>query len=109
MKQRRPDKKEQVNTHSVPIHSASTLHPLNILHQILNRTYLDPPLLSKPQASIPSHHPIVTPNFWNSRYDLSILHKFRDDTRLRLARQPTELHCRLCMSRACPDTSGSGL
>lgn len=74
-----------------PNTSTTTLNTIKILHQILNRTNLDPPPLPKPQTPISPHHPIIAPNLSNTLHDLAILHQLRNNTHGPFPGKPTKL------------------
>lgn len=76
----------------------NTLSLLQILNQILNRTHLNPPLLTKLQASIPAHHPVLAPNLGNPLDDITRLNQLGNNTRRGLPSQLTEINSRLSVS-----------
>lgn len=82
------------------------LRPLNILHQIFNRTHLNTPLLPKPQTSIPPHHPIAPPHLSNPLGHLPILNQLRNNTHGTLTCQPAQVNSSLGVS--CPLAHAAG-
>jgi len=86
---------------SVSILHQLPLRLLNISHQILDRTHLQTPFLSKSQAAVPPHHARL-PHQRLARNRLPILHQLAYDTHQGLARQSAELNRGLRMADALP-------
>lgn len=85
----------------LPIRSGtSTVTTIQVHHQILNSTHLNPPLLSKSQASIPTHHAIIPPNLRDALDSLPVLNKLGNNTSRRLTSKLAELHRGLGVTRA---------
>lgn len=85
------------------------LRPLQIRNQILDRADLQPPLLPKLQARIPSHHAIVAADLRDALHRLAILDQLRNHTRRWLPRQPAEIDRGLGVAFALPDSAHLGL
>src|SRR3954470_552106 len=83
----------------LPIGNTRHFSLLQVVHQILNSTHLDPPLLTKPQTPIPPHHAIIPRNLRNSLNNLPILNQLRNHTSRRLPSQLAEVHRSLGVSR----------
>lgn len=81
---------------------------LNILDQVLNRTDLNPPLLSKLQTRISAHHPIIPADLRHALRRLTLLDQFCNHPRQRFPSKPAQLDCRLSMSGAFAHTTGPG-
>lgn len=81
---------------------------LNVSHQILNRTHLDPPLLAKLEAVISPHH-APSHELCLALNLLPIGNQLADDTNVAFASQATQIDSRLGMASSHSDTALSRL